>query len=102
MLCHKITISFCFFKSNEYKKIINSTSYQSYYLMGHSLGGVVAGSKVTNSNVSGVILLASYLNNDLSDTNKKVLSIYGSNDKVLNLEKYNKAKSYYQRIALNM
>ncbi len=96
----KSPFRFAFFKSNEYKKIINSTSYQSYYLMGHSLGGVVAGGKVTNSNVSGVILLASYLNNDLSDTNKKVLSIYGSNDKVLNLEKYNKAKKLLPKNSL--
>ena len=68
--------------------------------MGHSLGGVVAGGKLEDSNVSGVILLASYLNNDLSDTDKKALSIYGSNDKVLNLEKYNKAKKLLPKNSL--
>lgn len=96
----KSPFRFAFFGSNEYKKIINSTSYQSYYLMGHSLGGVVAGGKLEDSNVSGVILLASYLNNDLSDTDKKALSIYGSNDKVLNLEKYNKAKKLLPKNSL--
>jgi hypothetical protein len=38
----------------------------------------------------GVILLASYSTKDI--TNLEVLSIYGSNDKILNTQNYNKNK----------
>ena len=37
----------------------------------------------------GLILLGSYSTADLSDAGLEVLSIYGSEDQVLNLEKYN-------------
>ena len=36
----------------------------------------------------GLILLASYSTADLSQTGLKMLSVYGSEDKVLNMEKY--------------
>lgn len=36
----------------------------------------------------GLILLGSYSTADLSQTNLEVLSVYGSEDKVLNAEKY--------------
>ena len=41
----------------------------------------------------GLILLGSYSTADLSDTDLDVLSIYGSEDKVLNREKYDENKS---------
>ena len=37
----------------------------------------------------GLILLGSYSTADLSDTELEVISIYGSEDKVLNRDKYN-------------
>lgn len=40
-----------------------------------------------------MILLASYSTADIADSGLKVLSIYGSEDKVLNLEKYEEYKS---------
>ena len=42
---------------------------------------------------SGVILLASYSTADLSKLPLKVLSVYGSNDGVLNMEKYEEFKT---------
>lgn len=39
-------------------------------------------------NIEGLILLASYAANDLSDTDLSVLSVYGSEDGVLNMQKY--------------
>ena len=39
-------------------------------------------------NFEGLILLGSYSTADLSDTDLDVLSIYGSEDRVLNREKY--------------
>ena len=40
----------------------------------------------------GLILLASYVTNDLTHTDLDVISIYGTEDKVLNMDKYNKYK----------
>ncbi len=71
--------------------IINSRNYTHYYISGHSLGGSMA-SKYVNStnNTDGLILLESYPTDTIQ---KPVLSIYGSEDKVLNMEKYNESKS---------
>ena len=41
----------------------------------------------------GLILLGSYSTADLSDTDLKVLSVFGSEDKVMKCEKYDKYKS---------
>ena len=61
-----------------------------WYIGGHSLGGVMAASCAVSGRRSfdGVILLASYSTKDLHDEN--VLSIYGSNDGVLNRKQYDK------------
>jgi len=59
-----------------------------WYMSGHSLGGAMAASYISNhkNDYDGLILLAAYSEDAVSDLN--VLSIYGSNDKVLNKDKY--------------
>ena len=66
---------------------------ESWYIGGHSLGGSMAASYLAgNKNeFSGLVLLGSYSTADVSDS--KVLSIYGSEDKVMNREKYDKYKT---------
>ena len=61
-----------------------------WYLGGHSLGGVVAAMYLAGceEDYEGLILLGSYSSKDLSQTDLAVLSIYGSEDGVLNREKY--------------
>ena len=68
---------------------------ENWYVGGHSLGGALAASYVSSntSKVSGLILLGAYSTSDLSNTSLNVISIYGSEDKVLNMDKYNKYKS---------
>jgi dienelactone hydrolase len=63
-----------------------------WYIGGHSLGGSMAASFVAdNSNdFDGLILLGSY---STAEVTLPVLSVYGSEDKVLNREKYDKYKS---------
>ncbi len=63
---------------------------ESWYIGGHSLGGSMAASYLADhtENFAGLILLGSYSTADLSETNMNVLSIYGSEDQVLNREKY--------------
>lgn len=70
--------------------IIDNYNYTHYYMSGHSLGGAMASQYINKSNeTDGLILLESYPSETI---NKPVLSIYGSEDKVLNMEKYNEAK----------
>lgn len=61
-----------------------------WYMAGHSLGGSMAASYIGEhiEEFEGIILLASYSTEDLSDTGLDVLSVYGTEDLVLNKEKY--------------
>lgn len=61
-----------------------------WYMAGHSLGGAMACEYIEDNLAyfEGIILLASYSSADLSSTDLKALSIYGSNDLVLNRETY--------------
>lgn len=63
---------------------------QSWYIGGHSLGGSMAASYASQNaeSFSGLILLASYSTSDLTESGLEVLSVYGSKDGVLNMEKY--------------
>jgi pimeloyl-ACP methyl ester carboxylesterase len=67
---------------------------ESWYMSGHSLGGSMASSYIAENSkeFDGIILLASYSTADLSALGLDVLSIYGSNDGVLNMEKYEEYK----------
>lgn len=74
----------------------NIKNYENWYVGGHSLGGVAAAMVADNAEESddmsewnGLILLAAYPTGELSTP---VISIYGSEDQVLNTDKYNKTK----------
>lgn len=73
----------------EYKDI------KSWYLGGHSLGGAM-GSIYVSKNLDkfdGLILLGAYPSADLSLSNLKMISIYGSEDKILSKDSFEKNKS---------
>ena len=63
-----------------------------WYIGGHSLGGSMAASFVADNSddFEGLILLGSY---STAKVTLPVLSIYGSEDKVMNREKYDKYRS---------
>ena len=65
---------------------------EQWYIGGHSLGGVVASMYIKDhlEQYSGLILNGAYANEDLSKSKLSILSIYGSEDGVLNLDKYEK------------
>lgn len=67
---------------------------EEWYIGGHSLGGSMAASYLANNadDYEGLILLGSYSTEDLSDTDLAVLSVFGSEDKVMNREKYEDCK----------
>ena len=66
-----------------------------WYVGGHSLGGSMAASYAAKNagKLEGLVLLASYSTADLSPDGLRVLSLYGSNDGVLNKDAYQANKS---------
>ena len=68
---------------------------EDWYIGGHSLGGSMAASCLEKNpdDYEGLILLGSYSTADLTATDIDVLSVYGSEDKVMNREKYEANKS---------
>ena len=68
---------------------------ENWYIGGHSLGGSMAASYLEKNAelYEGLVLLGSYSTADLSNTDLTVLSIYGSEDQVMNREKYDENKS---------
>jgi hypothetical protein len=68
---------------------------EEWYIGGHSLGGSMAASYLADNaeDYEGLILLGSYSTADLSAADLAVLSVFGSEDKVMNREKYEENKS---------
>lgn len=66
-----------------------------WYMCGHSLGGAMAAAYLSKNmdKYDGIVLLGAYAANDISDNGMKALLIYGSNDEVLNREKFEEEKS---------
>ena len=67
---------------------------------GHSLGGTVATMYVSKhlDEYEGLVLMGSYPSKDLSASNLDCVVIYGSNDKVMKKDKFEKSKSYLPKI----
>ena len=65
-----------------------------WYIGGHSLGGSMAASYLSDNTdlLDGLVLLGSYSTADISGTGDRVVSLYGSEDGVMNREKYEKNK----------
>ncbi|WP_251446948.1 alpha/beta hydrolase [Vermiculatibacterium agrestimuris] len=63
-----------------------------WYIAGHSLGGAMAAyyAAAHSDDYNGLILLAAYSTKDLTQTPLRVLSIYGSEDGVMDRESYKK------------
>ena len=65
-----------------------------WYIGGHSLGGSMAASYLSENinEYDGLVLLGSYSTADLSKEDIRALSVFGSEDKVMNKEKYDEYK----------
>ena len=70
-------------------------SVTQWYVGGHSLGGSMAAYYVSEhtDRFAGLVLLGSYSTEDLSGSALSVLSVYGSEDGVMNREKYEAYRS---------
>ena len=85
----QMPFNLAFFGQNSADDIIKNSNYSHYIMSGHSLGGVAASGYASKHDVDGLVLLAAYPSEEID---KPTLSIYGSEDKVLNLKSYNDAK----------
>lgn len=86
------------FGVNKAEKVLRDSTgtdeaYEHWYLAGHSLGGAMAASfAATHSEeLEGLIFLGAYSTKNLSETDLRILSLYGSEDRILNREKLTKS-----------
>lgn len=96
--CYLVEMPFniAFLGQNSADSIINTTNYSTYVIAGHSLGGVVASSYMNQSGrCDGLILFAAYPTEKID---KPALSIYGSEDNVLDKNRYNDSKPLMSNI----
>ncbi|MBR4026210.1 MAG: alpha/beta fold hydrolase [Lachnospiraceae bacterium] len=87
----KMPMKLAIFGTNRAEEIMEEASHiQEWTMMGHSLGGAMAASFSAehDEEVNTLVLLAGYSTEDLSDKEIDVYSFYGTEDKVLNMEKY--------------
>lgn len=90
----KMPLNFAIFDKDKAKDIIEENNdILTWVIGGHSLGGVMASDyALEDERIKGVIFYASYPQGDnLKDTDKKIISMWGSNDGVANLEKIKNA-----------
>lgn len=69
------------------------TEIRTWFVGGHSLGGVAACEYAASNEVRGLLLFASYCDADVSDRSMAVLSVTGSADGVLDREAYRESRA---------
>lgn len=83
------------FSPSAASKVRNEYDYKEWYIGGHSLGGAMAADYVADraSEYKGLLLLAAYPTKNLAYSGLSILSVYGSNDGVVNRQKLLSNKS---------
>lgn len=83
------------FGINQADDVIELDEEIDWYIAGHSLGGAMASSYAVNNQdkLSGLILLAAYPTDEIPES-FPVISLYGSEDGVLNIDKYESNKGF--------
>ena len=92
----KMPAKLAIFGMNAASDIMKDNAHiEEWTMMGHSLGGAMAASFSANHDeeVDALVLLAAYSTEDLTQHDIAVYSFYGSEDKVLNMEKYEEYRS---------
>ena len=86
----KMPFNFAIFEVDAASDIIEKNqNIEEWYMAGHSLGGAMAASYAYDhvSGIEGLILLAAYGTDDFSGKDLDIISIYGSNDYVIDKDK---------------
>ena len=75
------------------------SNIDTWIIGGHSLGGTVASMYLAKhqDEYSGIVFLGSYPQSDLSSLDIKSVVIYGTEDKVLNMEKFESSKQKWPK-----
>lgn len=92
----KMPAKLAIFGMNAAEEIIEDAAHVTEWtMMGHSLGGAMAASFSASHDeeIDALVLLAAYSTEDLKDADMEVYSFYGSEDRVLNMEKYKEYES---------
>lgn len=81
---------------NRAERVMERYDYSHWYLSGHSLGGAMAASFAAGhlEELEGLALLAAYPTKSLESQEFYVLSVYGSEDQVLNSDKREAGRAY--------
>lgn len=93
----KMPQDFAYLSPNEADIIIDDhPDIKSWYIIGHSLGGVIAAQYAYEHDLHGLILLSAYPQDkhDMSDKDIRVLSILGSLDGLIDQEKIDSKKPF--------
>ena len=92
----KPPLRFAQFATTAAGKIIKAYDYETVIVSGHSLGGVVSSiyAGAHSDLVDGLVLLGSYPISDLDDQ-IQLLTIYGSEDLILNRKEYERSRSRF-------
>ncbi len=69
---------------------------KSWYIAGHSMGGLTASGFADEhqSNIDGLILIAAYTNRDMSKSDMPTLAVFGDDDGVMNKKLYDERKKW--------
>jgi len=91
----KMPFHLAVFGANKADDLMPRYGYSNWYIGGHSLGGAMAANYAADHEklLSGVVLLAAYSTKKLSDS-LTVVSVYGSEDHVLNMQKMKDGDAY--------
>ena len=94
----KLPFRMAIFEPNAADDVTLAYDYDHWYLMGHSLGGIVAAEydAKNTEETDGVILLASYPTVPVPNS-ERLLSIYGTNDGCLSRNEYRESKGLWPR-----
>lgn len=92
----KMPFNLAFLGKDKADAIRASHTYSRWYLSGHSLGGAMAASYASAhlNELDGLVLLAAYPTETLESETFSVLSVYGSEDGVLNMDKLYSGRSF--------
>ncbi len=92
----KMPFNFAFFNANAADALMSDApAVKHWWIGGHSLGGVVASSYAAGHTdaLEGIVLLAAYSTDDLSDSGLDAVVLYGSSDLVVNRDNLAKCES---------
>lgn len=92
----KMPCNLAIFGKNKAGSCMKDRNYESWYIGGHSLGGAMAASFASEhpDDLEGLVLFAAYPTENLKDDSFFVLSVYGSEDRILSMEKVEEGRGY--------